>query len=75
MPKEWNDDEVAALIKENVEIVRADRLEAFLRTRFAQTNDDKNNPANAPPNSGNGNQNPGGNGPKAKKSLWWGEQE
>jgi hypothetical protein len=72
MPKEWNDDEVTALIKENVEIVRQDKLEAFLRSRFSASTENKNDPANSPPLSGNGN--PGNpSATKAKKSLFWGE--
>lgn len=74
MPKEWNDEEVAELIKENVEIVRQDRLETFLRSRFAPTDNDKNDSKDAPPSSGNGNSNDP-TAPKTKKSLFWGETD
>lgn len=73
MPKEWNDDEVSALIRENVEIVRGDKFEAFLRKRFTSSDDDKTNPKDAPPSSGGDNPSPGPSGSKARKSLWWGE--
>lgn len=73
MPKEWNDDEVSALIKENVEIVRGDRLEAFLRKRFTPADDDQTNSKNSPPNSGGDNPPSNPDNSKKRKSLWWGE--
>lgn len=75
MAREWTDEEVTKEIRDAVAIVREDRLETFLRSRFTNPADDKGNSGDAGtnPNSGAGNGNPSGT--KAKKSLWWGESE
>lgn len=70
MGKEWTDDEVTKEIRDAVAIVREDRLETFLRGRFAQTDSDSGNSGNAGTDKGSD----AGNGDKPKrKSLWWGE--
>lgn len=73
MAREWTDDEVKKEIAEAVQIVREDRLETFIRGRFASTNNDPNNNPNTPTDSGGGN--PTDTGQKPKKGLWWGDTE
>lgn len=73
MPKEWNDDDVKAEIADAVRIVREDKFEAFVRGKLPAPPVDQNGGKDQPGNDGNG----GGNdptAPKAKKSLWWGDQ-
>ena len=70
MAREWTDDEVQKEIRDAVAIVREDRLETFLRSRFSNSTDDKDGTGDK---SGDGKDNSGdGNSPK-KKGLWWGE--
>lgn len=77
MAKEWTDDEVSAEIAKAVQIVREDRLEQFLRTRFKAS--EENNPPNPPKPDGPTPPPPKSKGdspekqPPARKSLWWGE--
>lgn len=75
MAREWTDDEVTKEIRDAVAIVREDRLETFLRSRFTNSSDGKDDSGNAGTDKGSdaGNGNPAGS--KAKKSLWWGESE
>lgn len=70
MPKEWTDEEVQKEIAEAIQIVREDRLETFLRNRFANPTTDPNANPNPPASGGNGNPTD-----KPKKGLWWGDSE
>jgi hypothetical protein len=71
MGKEWTDEEVQEEIRNAVSIVRADRFERDIRSRFTTADNGKNDPPNAPPpSSGNGTENV-----KKKKSLFWGVEE
>lgn len=73
MAREWTDEEVTKEIRDAVAIVREDRLETFLRGRFTQTDNDKDNSGDAGKNSGS---NDNGDGkPKKRGSLWWGDTE
>ena len=71
MAREWTDDEVTKEIRDAVAIVREDRLETFLRGRFGNQSDGKDDSGNA----GTGQKSDAGNGnPNKRKSLWWGEE-
>lgn len=71
MAREWTDEEVQKEIREAVQIVREDRIDKMLRTKFGSSSNDPANPPTNPPTSG-GNPNPND---KKKKSIWWGETE
>ena len=72
MAREWTDEEVQKEISEAVQIVRADKIDALIRSRLSAQPPKKNGAENDPPPSG-------GNGDPAsvpkKKSLWWGTEE
>jgi hypothetical protein len=70
--KEWTDDEVQSAISEAVQIVRADKIDALIRSRLSTPPTKENGDGNTPPPSGGNDDNP----PTPKrKSLWWGTEE
>lgn len=71
MPKEWTDEEVQKEISEAVQIVRADKIDALIRSRLSPQSNPENDDKGNPPPSGDDN-NPSAD---KKKSLWWGTPE
>lgn len=74
MAKEWTDDEVKSEIAAAIAIVREDKFEAFVRSRFPSPANPNPNPNSPSPANGN-NPDANGGGQKQKKSLWWGIPE
>lgn len=69
MAREWTDAEVQEEIANAVQIVREDRLETFLRSRFGNQSNSENDSGDA----GADKDKSSGNDDKPKrKSLWWG---
>lgn len=76
MTREWTDDEVSAEIAKAVQIVREDRLEQFLRTRFKVAEENHQSPkpdGPTPPPPKKVKDDSPEKQPPARKSIWWGE--
>lgn len=74
MAKEWTDDEVSAEIAKAVQIVREDRLEQFLRTRFKATEETQPPAPKGPtPPPAKVKEKGPDDPPPARKSIWWGQ--